>query len=255
MSYPLHGNGFQAQWRVQDVRRERVDLILDSDGPGPFRYQAQLRYWLAEGALGMRLAVVHRGAESLPYGLGFHPSLVRDELTVLQAAAEQVWLEDARHLPAGRLAIRERAAWDFARPQRLPREWINNAFVGWDGRATVTWPSRGLTLAIDASQADGLTSSSPPTSCMRLAKAPHSSVSSRYRIQSTHTTCPDLLLRTGSLCSARSNLQLCNSASCRVGRDGGGQRLPWERRDDLFGEIEQPADGGCPLPLRAPTCA
>ena len=151
---PLHGNGFLAHWRVVDGQRHAVELALDSDGPGAFRYAARLRYWLAGGALGMRLSVTHTGAEALPYGLGFHPWLVRDRTTVLQAAAADVWLEDAHHLPAGCVTARARPDWDFTHPRPLPPGWINNGFVGWDGRATVSWPERRLALAIDARPAE-----------------------------------------------------------------------------------------------------
>ena len=147
---PLHGNGFLAPWRVVGQRRDAVELTLDSSGPGAFRYTARLHYWLAGGGLGMRLAVVHTGTDALPYGLGFHPWLVRDRATVLQAPARAVWLEDARHLPTVRVPVATCPAWDFTRPRRLPAGWINNGFVGWNGRATVSWPERRLALAIDA---------------------------------------------------------------------------------------------------------
>jgi aldose 1-epimerase len=147
---PLHGNGFLERWEVVDTLPHSAELRLDSNGPGPFRYTAHVRCWLSEGALAMRLSVVHAGAEELPYGLGFHPWLVRTGATLLQATARDVWLEDAQHLPAGRVPIGSREAWDFSHSRPLPAGWINNAFVGWDGQAAVIWQDRGLALAIDA---------------------------------------------------------------------------------------------------------
>ncbi len=148
--FPLHGNGFQSSWQVVGTQRHTLTLILASEGPGPFRYTATLRYWLDDGALGMRLEAIHTGAEPLPYGLGFHPWLVRTPTTELRAVATDVWLEDARHLPAGRVPVHERPEWDFTRSRPLPAEWINNGFTGWDGQAIVTWPDRQLALEIDA---------------------------------------------------------------------------------------------------------
>jgi len=148
--FPIHGNGFQCAWRVTAASAQAVTLALESDGPGPFRYDAVLSYALAGGALTMRLAVTHRGAGALLYGLGFHPWLPRTPATTLHAPAARVWLEDARHLPAGHLPVGARPEWDFSGPRPLPRGWINNGFDGWNGRARVDWPDRGLSLAIAA---------------------------------------------------------------------------------------------------------
>lgn len=153
--FPLHGNGFQARWEVAARNQCAVELTLDSDGPGAFRYAAALRYWLEGGALGMRLTVRHRGEAPLPYGLGFHPWLVRTAATTLQAGASAVWLEDSRHLPERMVPVGERPDWDFARPRALPPDWINNGFAGWDGSALIRWSDRGLALAVDARGAEG----------------------------------------------------------------------------------------------------
>src|SRR5262249_11836912 len=99
--YPIHGNGFALPWDVVDRAPTTAVLSLDSNGPGPFRYAATLSYGVAEGALSMSLAVENTGEEALPFGLGFHPWIVRTPETRLQAAAAGVWLEDDRHLPKG----------------------------------------------------------------------------------------------------------------------------------------------------------
>ena len=57
---------------------------------------------------------------------------------------------DARTSARRRSAGGPRAEWDFAAPRALPSGWINNAFLGWDGRATVLWPDRSLELEIEA---------------------------------------------------------------------------------------------------------
>ncbi len=153
--FPIHGNGFQRPWRVISASARAVTLALASDGPGPFRYAATLDYALAGGALAMRLEVTHRASDKLPYGVGFHPWLPRTKATLLHAPAARVWLEDARHLPAGDVPVRERPAWDFSAPHELPPAWVNNGIDGWNGRASVRWPERGIELAIAAGVGTG----------------------------------------------------------------------------------------------------
>src|SRR6185437_5812217 len=40
--------------------------------------------------------------------------------------------------------------WAFSTVRPLPAGFINNGFEGWDGRARVAWPARGLALDIAA---------------------------------------------------------------------------------------------------------
>ena len=148
--FPIHGNGFTSEWRVMRHSQDQVVLSLMSEGPGPFRYEAEASYALSKGALTMRLAAINRAEAPLPYGLGFHPWLPRTPATLLAASAQGVWLEDQRHLPDGRAPIGERPDWDFSSPRKLPPNWINNGFDGWGGRATIVWPERGQALDIEA---------------------------------------------------------------------------------------------------------
>ena len=147
---PIHGNGFSSPWSVESAAAERVELSLTSNGPGPFCYEARATYSLDAGALNMWLWLRNVGTEALPFGLGFHPWLVRTPQTLLLAKARRVTLENSDHLPVGQASVSSRPEWDFASPRELPAAWINNAFLGWDARATVLWSERGLALEIVA---------------------------------------------------------------------------------------------------------
>jgi aldose 1-epimerase len=59
-------------------------------------------------------------------------------------------LETHEHLPAGEAPVAWRSEWDFVTPRKLPSAWIVNAFLGWDGHASVLWPERGLKLDVVA---------------------------------------------------------------------------------------------------------
>lgn len=148
--FPIHGNGFSSRWKVERARKDEAELSLRSDGPGPFRYEARATYSLADGALTLRLEVRNLGSIPLPFGLGLHPWIVRGAGTRLEAKAERVVLETPEHLPAGEAPVASRPEWDFAASRPLPSGWINNAFLGWDGRATIVWPERALALDVEA---------------------------------------------------------------------------------------------------------
>ena len=148
--YPIHGNGFLSAWTVETATATDAALSLESTGPGPFRYSARATYGLAAGALTMRMTVVNRADQPLPFGLGFHPWLVRTRDTLLKAAAETVVLESGDHLPAGAEPLSSRPDCDFRNLRALPGDWINNGFLMWDGRADIVWPDRKLALEIES---------------------------------------------------------------------------------------------------------
>lgn len=150
-AFPIHGDGFQKPWRLARRTDTEAELLLDEGAIGPYRYEATVTYALRDGALEARLSVENRAGMRLPYGLGFHPWFPRGETTTLQAKARRVWLEDERHLPVGVVPVSERPIWDFAQATPLPPAWVNNAFEGWDGRATIAQPEQGVAVTLAAS--------------------------------------------------------------------------------------------------------
>ncbi|MHB1101913.1 MAG: aldose 1-epimerase [Devosia sp.] len=152
VDYPIHGNGFSSSWAVGGIWSDAIELALASSGPGPFRYDARVRYSVSETGLEMALTVTNRAGRSLPFGLGLHPWLVRTPRTSLAADFPRVWLETADHLPDRLVEIAEVPQWDFHAARSLPGTWINNAFPGWNGKAVVSWPERGLSMAVEASE-------------------------------------------------------------------------------------------------------
>ncbi|RWM34110.1 aldose 1-epimerase [Mesorhizobium sp.] len=152
-AFPIHGDGFQKPWRLARHTAIEAELVLEDGAIGPYRYAASVSYALHDGALQARLTVENHAGMRLPYGLGFHPWFPRGETTLLKAKAKRVWLEDERHLPVGVVPVSERPAWDFARASRLPADWVNNGFDGWDGRASIAQPEQGIAVTLAASPA------------------------------------------------------------------------------------------------------
>jgi aldose 1-epimerase len=149
--FPIHGDGFQKAWTIEERSDSTASLVLADGGIGPFRYDARQDFVLDDGTLRIELAIASRSPRPLPFGAGFHPWFPRLADTALRFLARQVWLEDARHLPTEELDISARPDWDFSTVRPLPKGWINNAFTGWDGIAAISQPSLGITVDIAAS--------------------------------------------------------------------------------------------------------
>ncbi len=145
---PIHGNGWQHPWRVQNERTDAVTLVLDRQDGQPFSYRALLRYELVEAALQVTLEVTNCGQCALPFGLGLHPWLERSAGVMLRARAGGVWSRGPDALPVAHAVVPDK--WDLATLRGLPIDAVDNLFTGWDGSAEVYWPETGVVLDIAA---------------------------------------------------------------------------------------------------------
>ena len=157
--FPIHGNAFQEPWQIKRVEGNEVCLTLQSEGPNRFRYSAQLHYKLEEGILSMDLDVINQAGETLPYGIGFHPWLAREEDSQLQFNAIGCWLEDSQHLPTEHVVPGSSSSSDFREKGGFPRGLLNNAYTGWDGIAELLRPQQGLKVHVKAAD---------PLSCLQI---------------------------------------------------------------------------------------
>ncbi len=148
--FPLHGDGWSAPWEVTSHDSTRATLRLRSRAIPPFDYEATQAISLAGATLDMTLTVKHLGAEPLPYGLGQHPWFVRTPATRLHAPATGVWSAQPPQFPANMKTDPLPEKWDFRKPHALPPDLIDNGFAGWNGRARIDWPDRGVAVDVEA---------------------------------------------------------------------------------------------------------
>ena len=145
---PIHGDGWQQPWRVVALAPERVRLALHSAWQPPFDYRAVLDYRLQGASLVVDLTLVHLGLQPTPYGVGLHPWFPRTPDLRLSAPASGVWEVDAAQLPTHWRHLGADDPWQFADNAPLPEGGIDNLFSGWRGRASISWPQRGLSMAL-----------------------------------------------------------------------------------------------------------
>lgn len=148
--YPNHGNALSSAWMVVQHSSAEAILSLRSDGPGPFRYAAQLVYRLTDGSLLAELSLANLGPDALPFGGGFHPWFVRTPRTRIRFAADGVWTETHDHLPDRYLDLDAAPGHDHRAGRRLADGFINVAYAGWNGIAEIEWPEAGMGLTLTA---------------------------------------------------------------------------------------------------------
>lgn len=151
--YPIHGDGWLQPWSLEQPAADTFEMTLESshfDGD-PYVYQSTQSFRLVEGGLDQSVHVTHLGDAPLPYGLGLHPWFPRSAGTRLQADVQGVWLSGADPLPTVHAAAFP-ATWDLRAGMDANGGLIDNAYTGWSGAASITWPEQQLQLEMRVPQ-------------------------------------------------------------------------------------------------------
>jgi aldose 1-epimerase len=148
-NYPIHGDGWLQAWEVADQQQDRVKLTIESKNfaGNPYHYRSTQTFSLLPDGLQIDLTVTHMGDGSLPYGLGLHPYFLRNKETRFMSRAEGVWLSGDDPIPTG-YANSLPETWDYNKPAPLEGPLIDNCFNGWNGKAVIEYPDRGLVLTM-----------------------------------------------------------------------------------------------------------
>jgi aldose 1-epimerase len=154
--YPIHGDGWLQAWSVAQQSAASLKLMLESNrfDDDPYRYRSTENFTLLPNGLQIDLTVTNTGDRTLPFGLGLHPYFMRNAQTLLQATAEGVWLSGDDPIPT-EYTTRLPPTWDYNQPAPLDGPLIDNCFKGWNGKALIRYPDRGLTLAMQMFDCNG----------------------------------------------------------------------------------------------------
>ena len=147
----LHGDGWLKPWTLVEQQESTVCLALESCVEGLYHYQAYLHYGLIENIFYATLQLTHLAETPFPYGLGFHPFLMKTPAAELQFECGGYWPEREFHLP-GKWCSELPDMLDFQLPKSPGDIWINNAFSDWPGSVSLRDEIYGhsLTMHSDA---------------------------------------------------------------------------------------------------------
>jgi aldose 1-epimerase len=155
-AHALHGNAWRHPWQVGARTESSVELHFehepDSQIPGdwPFRYRAQQRIELRDGALHITMSAQNLADGPMPFGMGHHPYYPRTAHTRVFADVHAMWHADADVLPTH---LGPHPAVDALREGMSADAFdLDNNFANWTREATVAWPDEGrqLTMSADA---------------------------------------------------------------------------------------------------------
>ncbi len=155
IDHPMHGDGWAHAWQVVRSDARSAEIVYEheragAEGGWPFRYRARQHYRLDEASFSIRLSIENLEDRPVPAGIGLHPFFVRDPDCALTCHPSFVWRTDPEVLPVERIPVPPE--WDFANGRKPDSVMLDNCFDGWDGRASIVWPTRRLRLDIEATE-------------------------------------------------------------------------------------------------------
>ena len=158
--YPIHGDGWMHEWQVKEHSDHVIELTVESRRHHgyPYEYTATQRYSVEGDDMVMRLEVTHLGDKPLPYGLAWHPFILRGDNPngprlqfksdgYWKATSDSVPLDHSTQLPEG---------WDFNQLRDLGHGKIDNNFSGWDGRMIMERDDIDLRIEWNTTEPAGL---------------------------------------------------------------------------------------------------
>lgn len=148
--YHVHGTAWHRPWVVEQAGPGGAVLRLEVADPASYSYRAEQRFSLTNAGLELVTGVTNTGARTMPFGFGHHPWFNRDADTTVQFGATSFHLNEPEGMIGQRIGLPPDVSFNTAQP--LPEYWRCTDYGGWDGSATVTFPSRGagITMKGDA---------------------------------------------------------------------------------------------------------
>ncbi len=145
--HPMHGDGWAHAWTVGrhdgSVGRARfMSTMAVRDGRSaiaPARPSCSTKTGLVAG-----MSIENLEDRDVPAGLGLHPYFPRDAETEIDLPAARR-LGDRCRGPAAETCAGASGV-GFLQGRRVEGLGLDHCFDGWDGRATIAWPRRGMRL-------------------------------------------------------------------------------------------------------------
>lgn len=112
----LHGDGWLGEWQCVSRSDDSLCLVYEHLS-GVYHYRVSQAFHLTADTLTVTLAVTNQGAETLPFGTGWHPYFPLSPQTRIQAQASGYWLEREQWL-AGEFCEQLPQELDLTSPRR-----------------------------------------------------------------------------------------------------------------------------------------
>ena len=147
---PLHGEGWQARWIVEEQSDDAVTLSFAHDGKSgfPFAYRAEEIFLLSGNVLKVTLKLTNTGLLPMPCGLGVHPYFPKTADAVITFKTRTVWAHEG--LTVTDKPVKTPPELQFGKGIKAADVTLDSCFGGCDGKIEISYPAQKRKLIITA---------------------------------------------------------------------------------------------------------
>jgi aldose 1-epimerase len=144
-AHPLHGIGWRKPWAIESQAEDHLCLTLshagDADWPWAFKTRQDFRLYTDH--VEHRLSIVSEDKRAFPTSLGPHPYFNAKDATI-NFAAKALWEISGESLPTH--VARPTVVETLDQGVSASSLDLDHCFEGWDGVATISWPTHAVRL-------------------------------------------------------------------------------------------------------------
>ena len=155
ISDPIHGDGWKSAWQVTEKTNSSATLKMshDKENGFPFSYDAEVTYTLTSNSLSVQLKITNNAILPMPCGMGIHPFFVKTKDMELTFPTKMVWAHESDPIFDRPYPTPE--AWQFGDGKALKTSVFDTCFGGFDGKATLTYPTEKYEVKMTADEQFG----------------------------------------------------------------------------------------------------
>ena len=152
---PIHGDGWKSVWKVTEKTNSSATLKMshDKENGFPFSYDAEVTYTLTTNGLSVQLKITNNAILPMPCGMGIHPFFVKTKDMELTFPTKMVWAHESDPIFDRPYPTPE--AWQFSDGKALKTSVFDTCFGGFDGSATLTYPTEKYKVKMTADEQFG----------------------------------------------------------------------------------------------------
>ena len=152
---PIHGDGWKSVWQVSKHSNTSATLKMshDKENGFPFSYDAEVTYTLTSDSLSVQLKITNNAILPMPCGMGIHPFFVKTKDMELTFPTKMVWAHESDPIFDRPYPTPE--AWQFGDGKALKTSVFDTCFGGFDGKATLTYPTEKYEVKMTADEQFG----------------------------------------------------------------------------------------------------
>jgi aldose 1-epimerase len=148
---PLHGQGWHADWRVEQSDSSSAVLSFAHEaGEWPWKYEAKQEFRVGESVVDVGLTCRNTSDRPMPCGLGQHPYFPCTAQTRIETGVSFAWTVDEQVLPVARVPATGR--YDLT-DRLICGQDLDNGFEGWSGRVLMSDPNWPFELELSSLKA------------------------------------------------------------------------------------------------------